>query len=264
MGNYLAIDIGISGGRHILGNLKNGKLVTEEIHRFENDTVEKDGEQCWDLDNIFKEVKFGIKKCLEIGKLPIFVGIDAWGMDFVLLDHEDKIIGNTKHSYNTIDQLIAMKKKYPDDIKKAESLLMIPDYFNYLLSGVKRCEYTSAITTKLVNPVIKEWDVELIEMLGYPHNIFPEISRQGTILGNLTRELTEEIGYDCIIVQPATNDNSSADLAIPSKKQNSLNTEPIEAAAIGNILVLMMCSHELKDLQTARECVRDSFELKEI
>ena len=92
---YLAVDIGASSGRHILGHMENGKMVLEEIYRFENGMVKKDGELCWEFDRLFKEVVNGLKKCKEIGKLPVSMGVDTWGVDFVLLDKDDKVLGNT-------------------------------------------------------------------------------------------------------------------------------------------------------------------------
>lgn len=254
MGNYyLAIDIGASSGRHILGHIEHGKLHLEEIHRFENGMKQKDGELCWDLTGLFQEILTGMKKCKEQGKLPISVGIDTWGVDFVLLDHEDKVIGNTvayrdsrtggmdekvysiipeeklyswtgiqKQIFNSIYQLMALREKQPAYLDKAESLLLIPDYFHYLLSGVKRCEYTNATTTQLINPITKDWDKELIDMLGYPRKIFTQIERPGTVLGNLTKNIREEVGFDCMVVLPATHDTGSAVMAVPSDQPNPL------------------------------------------
>ena len=92
---YLAVDIGASSGRHILGHMENGKMVLEEIYRFENGMVKKDGELCWEFDRLFKEVVNGLKKCKEIGKIPVSMGVDTWGVDFVLLDKNDNVLGNT-------------------------------------------------------------------------------------------------------------------------------------------------------------------------
>ena len=96
MGKYfLAIDIGASSGRHILGSLENGKITLEEVHRFWNGMDNVDGTLCWDVERLFNEVVAGMKKCKEIGKIPESVGIDTWGVDYVLLDKEDKIVGKT-------------------------------------------------------------------------------------------------------------------------------------------------------------------------
>ena len=91
---YLAVDIGASSGRLILGHLENGKMELEEVHRFENGMVKKDGELCWEFDRLFQEIKNGLKKCKEIGKIPVSMGVDTWGVDFVLMDKDDKVLGN--------------------------------------------------------------------------------------------------------------------------------------------------------------------------
>jgi rhamnulokinase len=254
MGNYyLAIDIGASSGRHILGHLKYGKMVLEEIHRFENGMKMKSGELCWDLEMLFNEIKVGMKKCKEIGKIPKSVGIDTWAVDFVLLDENENLLGNTvgyrdsrtqgmdeivysiipeeklyertgiqKQVFNTIYQLMAVKEKHLQHMNKAKSMLMIPDYFHYLLSGVKKIEYTNATTSQLVSPKTKKWDEELIEMLGFPKDIFEEIVTPGTVLGNLTKEIQEEVGYDCRVVLPGTHDTASAVIAVPSNAEDTL------------------------------------------
>ena len=92
---YLGIDIGASSGRHILAHMENGKMVLEEIHRFPNGMSKKNGTLCWDTEALFSEIKAGMKKCAELGKIPVSVGIDTWAVDFVLLDEEDKVIGDT-------------------------------------------------------------------------------------------------------------------------------------------------------------------------
>ena len=166
-GYYLAIDIGASSGRHILAHLEEGKMVLEEVHRFPNGMVEKDGELVWDVEELFAQIKLGMKKCAELGKIPVSVGVDTWGVDFVLLDREGSRIGNAvayrdgrtkgmdeevyklipedelyartgiqKAIFNTVYQLMALKTKKPEYLEKAETLLMMPDYFHYLLSGV--------------------------------------------------------------------------------------------------------------------------------
>mgnify|MGYP002086959769 CR=1 FL=1 len=89
---YLAVDIGASSGRHILGHMENGKMILEEIYRFENGMVKKDGELCWEFDRLFTEIVNGLKKCKEIGKIPVSMGVDTWGVDFVLLDKDDTVI----------------------------------------------------------------------------------------------------------------------------------------------------------------------------
>ncbi len=254
MGNYyLAIDIGASSGRHILGRKENGKMELEEIYRFENGLVEKNGHLCWDLEKLFAEIVNGMKKCKELGKLPVSVGVDTWGVDFVLLDHEDRVLGDTvgyrdgrtkgmdekvyeiiseeelyartgiqKAIFNTIYQLMAVKTEHPEYLEQAKALLMIPDYFHFLLSGVKVQEYTEATTGQLVSPDTKDWDYELIDMLGYPREIFQPIHMPGTVVGSLRPELLTELGFDCQVVLPGAHDTASAVLSVPANDDDFL------------------------------------------
>ena len=92
---YLAIDIGASSGRHMLASMVNGKIQLEEVYRFPNGMDNKNGTLCWDVERLFTEIKNGLKKCKEIGKIPSYMGIDTWGVDYVLLDKDDKILGET-------------------------------------------------------------------------------------------------------------------------------------------------------------------------
>lgn len=250
---YLAIDIGASSGRHILAHMQDGCMKLEEIYRFPNGAVEKDGQLCWDLTRLFEEIKIGMKKCAELNKIPVSVGIDTWAVDFVLLDEQDMVLGDTvtyrdcrtkgmdekvyesipekelyartgiqKQLFNTIYQLKAVQIQKPELLQKAKTLLMIPDYFHFLLSGIKATEYTNATTTQLVSPQTQQWDEELIARLGYPLKIFPDIRRAGTKLGCLTKEMEHEIGYNCQVVLPSTHDTASAVLAVPTLEKRAL------------------------------------------
>lgn len=238
---HLAIDIGASSGRHILGFIEGGKLKLEEIYRFSNGIKKVNNEYCWDLKNLFSEIKNGIKKCKEISKIPKSIGIDTWAVDFVLLDENEDILGNTVayrddrteglmeevfkiipkdmlylytgiqfQRFNTIYQLMAIKKKNPENLKKAKTFLMIPDYFNFLLTGKKVNEYTNATSTQLVNSFDRTWDENILDSLGINRDIFQEIKLPKTSLGNLRSELVEEFGFDMEVVLPATHDTGSA------------------------------------------------------
>jgi rhamnulokinase len=254
MNYYLAIDIGASSGRHILGSVKDGKITTEEIYRFKNGIIIKNGKRCWDVVSLFKNIIAGLKKCKECGKIPATVGIDTWGVDFVLLDSNEKIIGDTvsyrdhrtdgmnekvekiisendlyertgiqKQIFNTIYQLEAVKCDNNEELNKAESILMMPEYLNYRLTGKKVHEYTNATTTGLVNVNTREWDTELTDMLGFPHKLFNDrLSLPGTSVGKLSREIAEEIGYDAEVILPATHDTGSAFLSIPALNDDAV------------------------------------------
>lgn len=250
---YLAVDIGASSGRHMLASMKDGKMQLEEVYRFPNGMTEKNGTLCWDVERLFTEIKNGLKVCKELGKIPVSMAIDTWAVDYVLLDENDKILGDTagyrdsrtngmdekvyekiplgalyartgiqKQIFNTIYQLMAVKENYPEQLEQAESMLMIPDYFQFLLTGVKKMEYTNATTTQLVSPQTKDWDYELIDLLGFNRKIFKEISMPGTVVGNFTKEIQEEVGFDCTVVLPATHDTGSAVLAVPTNDDNAI------------------------------------------
>jgi len=274
---YLAIDIGASSGRHILAHLENGKMVLEEVHRFPNGMVEKDGENVWDVDELFAQIKLGMKKCAELGKIPVSVGVDTWGVDFVLLDGDNNRIGNAvayrdgrtkgmdeevykiiseddlyartgiqKAIFNTIYQLMALKVKKPEQLQRAKTMLMMPDYFHYMLCGVAVTEYTNATTGQLVSPETKDWDRELIEKLGYPQEIFQELVCPGAVLGELTEEVQKEVGFSCEVVVPATHDTGSAVIAVPTDSDTPLYISSGTWSLMGTELLKANCSPESK------------------
>ena len=244
---YLAVDIGASSGRHILCSMDGGKLELEEIHRFENGISERDGSLVWDTERLFHEIVAGLKKCAALGKIPKSVGIDTWGVDFVLLDAEDRMLGQAvsyrdgrcagmdkavygkipeealyertgiqKLLFNTVYQLEALQSESPELLSAAETLLFIPDYFNFLLTGKKAVEYTVASTSQLIAAREKDWDRELIRLLGFPEKIFPPIEKPGTVLGSLKPEIAAEVGFDCEVILPCEHDTGSAVLAVPT------------------------------------------------
>lgn len=272
---YLGIDIGASSGRHILAHLEKGKMILEEIHRFPNQMVQRDGENVWDVDELFGQITMGMKKCAEAGKIPVSVGIDTWGVDFVLLDENGERIGNAvayrdgrtkgmdnevykiipeaelyertgiqKAIFNTIYQLMALKVKKPELLKRAKTMLMMPDYFHYCLSGVAVTEYTNATTGQLVSPETKDWDMELIERLGYPRQIFTEIVTPGTILGDLKKEIQEKVGFNCKVVAPATHDTGSAVIAVPTDSDDTIYISSGTWSLMGTELMKANCSPE--------------------
>lgn len=250
---YLAVDIGASSGRHMLASMKDGKMQLEEVYRFPNGMDNKNGTLCWDVERLITEIKNGLKKCKEIGKIPVSMGIDTWGVDYVLLDKDDNILGDTvgyrdsrtegmdekvyevipqddlyartgiqKQIFNTIYQLMAVKQSHPEYLEQAETILMIPDYFNFLLTGVKKNEYTEATTGQLISPKTNDWDYELIDMLGYNSKMFLPVSMPGTVVGDFTEEVQKEVGFNCTVVLPATHDTGSAVLAVPTNDDDAV------------------------------------------
>ncbi len=270
---YLAVDIGASSGRHILAHLEGGKMVLEEIHRFDNGMDELNGELFWNIDGLFEEIKIGMKKCKELGKIPVSVGIDTWAVDFVLLDELDQKIGNVvayrdsrtkgmdeevynllseedlyketgiqKLPFNTIYQLMALKKKRPEYLQGANKLLMVPDYLHYLLTGKAVTEYTNATTTQLISPDTKDWNMDLIRKLGYPEELFMKIQKPGSLLGNLRDEIKQEVGYDCKVVIPATHDTASAVMAVPTNREDIIYISSGTWSLMGTELMSANCS----------------------
>ena len=253
MNYYLAIDIGASSGRHILGHVEDGKLILEEMYRFDNLQVRKNGHDCWDMDNLWNGVVSGLKACKAAGKLPTTMGIDTWGVDYVLLNENDEMLGDPvayrdsrnegmdavvsalispeelyartgiqKAPFNTIYQLTAQKREHPEQLEKADWFLMVTEYLNFRLTGVKKNEYTNNTTTNLINAREKTWDLDLIARVGLPTKIFHEPAMPGTILGGLLPEIQAEVGFDTQVSLPATHDTGSAFLAVPAKDDNAV------------------------------------------
>ena len=281
---FLAVDIGASSGRHILSHMEDGKIVLEEVFRFENGMTEIDGHKCWDSELLFSHIKEGMKKCAELGKIPCYMGIDTWGVDYVLVDKEGKRIGNAvgyrddrttgidrevyqiipekelyartgiaKQVFNTIYQLVALKKENPEQLLAAETLLLSPDYYNFLLTGKRASEYTIASTGQLVSPETKDWDYELIRMLGLPEKIFTPLQKPGTILGGLSDAVKAEIGYDCQVVMVTSHDTASAVLAVPSKTADFAYISSGTWSLLGVELENAICNEQSREANFTNE-----------
>ena len=250
---YLAVDIGASSGRHILCETKDGKMLLTEVYRFDNNLVEKNGHTCWDTEELFTNILEGMKKCNELGKTPTSMAIDTWGVDFVLLNNKLERISDTvayrdsrtdkmdevceamvpfsehyertgiqKNVFNTAYQLLALKIENPEVLNNAEHFLLMPEYFNFLLTGIVKNEYTNSTTTALVGAKTKTWDKELIEKIGIPSKIFGEIYMPKTLVGNLKEDISELVGFDTAVVLAASHDTGSAFLAVPAKDENAV------------------------------------------
>ena len=246
---YLAIDLGASGGRHILGHVEEGKLVLRELHRFSHVPLRKDGALVWDADRIFDEIVTGLQKCAEqiassstegARGLLRSIGIDTWGVDYALLDKEGKLIepvfayrdsrtepffktamtdeelyaisGIAFQPFNTIYQVLS--DKAAGRLDKAEYMLQLPEYFSQRLTGQLRNkeynEYTMASTTGLVDAAKKEWSREIFENLGLPMRLFKPLREPPYGIGQLSRELEEKTGIGAQIVMIASHDTASA------------------------------------------------------
>lgn len=249
MSYCLAIDIGASSGRHLLGEVRDGKLICEEIYRFENSMKHNGESLVWDIDELFENVLEGIRHCGDIGKIPETLAIDTWGVDYVLLDKKGKEIlpayayrdsrtakiadevfaiipqsilyektGIQKQDYNTIFQLYADKNA--GRLAKAEKMLLMPCYLSYRLTGTIKNEYTIATTTGLVNAQTKDWDDTILAALGFDRNLLGEICPPSSFVGNFTDKIKQAVGFDCKVLFCPSHDTASAVAACPISEKS--------------------------------------------
>ena len=239
---YLAVDIGASSGRHIVGWIENGEIKTEEIYRFPNGMDEVDGHLVWDVKRLVAEVKEGLR--LSLAKYPeiVSMSVDTWGVDYVLLRGDEEVMpafayrdsrteeslpavheiiseaelfartGIQSQKYNTVYQLYS--DKMMGRLEGVTDFLMMPEYIMYKLTGVKKKEFTEATTGSLVSAETLCYDEEIIRRLGLPESFITEISAPGTLVGRLLPEVAREVGGDLDVVLCATHDTGSAVEAI--------------------------------------------------
>lgn len=245
---FLAFDFGASSGRAMLATFDGEKIILEEKHRFSNDPVSVNGDLHWDVLRLFYEIKQGILKCANSGDRDIdCIGIDTWGVDYGLLDKNGKLLGNPFHYrdtrtdgmydeafkvvskdeiynntgiafnwFNTLFQLLSSKLSGDITLENAETLLFMPDLFNYFLTGEKKCEYTIASTSQMFDSKTHTWSVDMLEKLGIPTDLFAEMVYPGDKVGVLKPELAEELGVEQIpVVAVASHDTGSAVASVP-------------------------------------------------
>ena len=247
---YLAVDMGASSGRHVAGLFDGQRVQLEEVHRFENGPVPTAGRLYWDVLALWTQIQNGLRAAGR--KYPDqvkSVAVDTWGVDFGLLGPGDELLGNPYNyrdprtrgmlakafeivpreeifaetglqflEINTLYQLIAMKEQNSPLLQMAESLLMMPDLFHWLLTGEKANELTDVSTSQLYNPRTKNWSSVLIEKFGLPEKIFGKIVPPGTNLGKLRSSVADATGLANLdVVLPGTHDTASAVLAVPAE-----------------------------------------------
>ena len=243
MNYYLAIDIGASSGRHIVGWLEAGQIKTDEVYRFPNGMQTHSGSLVWDMGALFESVKNGIKAAFEKYPQIKSLAIDTWGVDYVLVTNSGSVSpcfayrdNRTQSVIEEVHKLIPFERVYErtgiqfqpfntvyqlyDDLKRgrldsATDFLMIPEYLTYMLTGVKMKEYTNATTTGLVNAKNKEYDKEIITRLGLPEKLFGGLSKPGTSAGQLKPEIAKAVGGQTEVVLCASHDTASAVEGIP-------------------------------------------------
>ena len=246
---YLAVDIGASGGRHLAGQFDGKTLTLKELYRFENGPTDIAGTLYWNLPSLWTHIQEGLKVAgAELGDQVVSVGVDTWGVDFALLGRGDTLLGNPicyrdartdgvmekafeivpksevfRQSglqfmqFNTLYQFLAMKQAHSPLLDVAESFLMMPDLFHWLLSGIKSNEFTNATTTQFFDPVRNDWAKPMLECFGLPTGLFQTVSLPGTILGPLRSVLVEATGLKSAkIVLPGSHDTASAVMSVPT------------------------------------------------
>ena len=249
-----AVDLGAQSGRVALGVFDGDRLSVDEVHRFPNVPVRARGTLYWDVLRLYEDVLDGLTAAGSKGTSIDSVGVDTWGVDFGLLDRDGRLVQNPVHHrdgrtegmlealfaevparevyertgiqlmpINTLVQLYAAVCSDDRALEIAETLLLIPDLIHYWLSGVAACELTNATTTQCLDPRAQTWAVDLLERLGIPSGVFPEVVGPATPLGALLDEVAERTRLrGVVVVAPATHDTASAVAAVPFRHPSSV------------------------------------------
>lgn len=250
---FLAVDLGASSGRGIVGTFDGKRITLAENHRFTNDPVMAAGQYTWDILRIFHEIKNSIRKCaLGDDRDIASIGIDTWGVDFGLLDKNGHLLGSPVHyrdarndsmpeyaaklvspdwvyektgiqvvDFNTLYQLLAVKKDSPELLEVAQDMLFVPDLLNYFLTGVKQTEYTIASTSQMLDAKARDWSWELIDKFGLPRKLFRDIVKPATVIGKMRDDVREEVGgIGANVVSVAAHDTGSAVMAVPAEGED--------------------------------------------
>ena len=251
MKQVLAFDFGASSGRAILGTFDGEKITLKEVHRFSNDPVKVGHTFYWDVLRLFHEIKQGILKAKQYGEIDS-IGIDTWGVDFGLIDEKGYLLENPVHyrdernvgmidearkymsrtemydrtgiqfmDFNTLFQLLSIRKNRPELLERADRLLFMPDLFAYMLANKMVSEYSIATTSQMVNIDTQDWDYDLLRTMKIPTHILCKIVPSGTKMGYLRRSLRAELGLDRIpVISVCGHDTQSAITAIPSESKD--------------------------------------------
>lgn len=247
----LAFDFGASSGRAMLGTFDGKEIKLEEIHRFSNDPVIVGGTMYWDVLRLFFEIKQSLIKAKAYGKIDS-IGIDTWGVDFALIDEHGQMLENPVHyrdgrttgmieksfekiskdefyeitgnqfmEINTAFQLLSLKEKRSHLLERADVMLLMPDFLNYMLTGIKVTESSIASTTQLYDAENRQWSDEVIEKLGLPRKLFTDIVPSGTIIGKISEDISEELKIDmCDVIAVAGHDTQCALVSVPTQEED--------------------------------------------
>ena len=248
----LAIDLGASSGRGIVGSFDGNKLTLRENHRFSNDPVFVNGRFTWDILRIFFEIKNSITKTVIEGDNVSSMGIDTWGVDYALIDKNGRMMANPTHyrdtrtvnitdyvkrfvspeeiynvtgiqaiDFNTLNQLAADRRDDPDMLARADKMLFIPDLLNYFLTGKMATEYTIASTGMILDAAKRDFAFDLTDKIGIDRKLFAPLVHPCNNLGALLPQINEEVGKNNIrVVNVASHDTASAVIAVPAKNKD--------------------------------------------
>jgi rhamnulokinase len=263
---FLAFDLGAESGRALLGRIEKEKLSLEEVHRFPNRPVQTLDHLNWDVLRLFEEIKQGLAECArKNGNDLDGIGLNTWGVDSALLDARGELLGNPycyrdqrtggmmekvfakmpkKEIFeltgiqfmplNTLYQLYATFDGSPRTLELAETLFMMPDLFNYWLTGIKGCERTDASTTQFFEARSRAWSRTIFERLGLPFRILPDLILPGTVLGPLLPSVASAVGLkDVTVITPACHDTACAVAAVPMGARPSVYISSGTWSALG-------------------------------
>lgn len=249
---FLAFDLGAESGRAIIGHFDGERLQLEVEHRFPNTPVQIHDALHWDVLRLYQEMLTGLHQCAAKHETIDSIGIDTWGVDFALLGRGNVLLGNPRHyrdphtegvmeqafekvsrakifeqtgiqfmRLNSLFQLLALQKGLSPLLDVAESFLMIPDLFNFFLTGVKANEFTNVSTTQMYDPTAKNWAYGLLQALELPTQILGTIVQPGTVLGPVRTNVAQETGCASIpVIAPATHDTGSAVAGAPAQGES--------------------------------------------
>ena len=251
---FIGFDLGAESGRCVVGKLNENRITLHEVHRFTTHNIKYTNNFVWDILAIYREIIEGLTKAQQLfGSNFDGIGIDTWGVDYVLLDCENRLLGYPYHyrdertdkmmeeafrvvckekiydrvgiqfaQYNTLFQLLSEKKRESNLLNGTDKMLLIPDFLNSLLSGEKKAEFSIASTTSLADPIRRNWSWELIDEFGLPRDIFPEMIEPGTILGTLLSSIAKqtELNENIPVIAVAGHDTASAVACVPASENN--------------------------------------------
>ena len=248
---YLAVDLGAESGRVMAGRFDGSRISLEQFHRFANGPVRIGGTMRWNLVSLWTEIQNGLREAgSKLNGSAVSVGVDTWGVDFVLMNKNDELLGqpwNYRDSrtdgmiqkacakvpraeifaetgmqflqINSLYQLLAMCERDPELVAQARKFLMVPDFFHWCLSGSRVVEFTNATTSQMLNAKTRTWAFDMLRKFEIPTEMFPDVVNPGTNLGTLRKEVGESTGLGKLnVVTPATHDTGAAVAACPTRR----------------------------------------------